>query len=194
MTTVYFYLIWWIFFKYYSEFKYCIVSHVGSNVFCALLVSDTIETIFCFIITMKFYSSVFWTVKLFNSSVPHPLKSCSSTVSPSSCRNSVKAGVSSLFLNSSSSDTWRTGDTTSHSQHSAMTFTSAMHHGKKCFFLCKQIRFHVTEHQERRINRLKVKCRSNYSLQHLSSLPCSRHVDNHSTAVINNKDDSFGTF
>lgn len=43
--------------------------------------------------------------------VSHPLKSCSSTVSPNICRKSLKAGVSSLLLNSSSSDTWRTGET-----------------------------------------------------------------------------------
>lgn len=40
----------------------------------------------------------------------HPLKSCSSTVSPNSCRKSWKPGVSSLLLNSSSSDTWWTGE------------------------------------------------------------------------------------
>lgn len=43
---------------------------------------------------------------VFEGNVSHPLKSCSSTVSPNSCRKSLKAGVSSLFLNSSSSDTW----------------------------------------------------------------------------------------
>ena len=37
----------------------------------------------------------------------HPLKSCSVTVSPSSSKNSLKAGLSSLFPNSSSSRVWK---------------------------------------------------------------------------------------
>lgn len=39
-------------------------------------------------------------------SVSHPLKSCSSILSPKTLRNSAKAGVSSLLPNSSSSDVW----------------------------------------------------------------------------------------
>lgn len=38
---------------------------------------------------------------------PYPLKSCSSMLSPKTLRNSLKAGVSSLFPNNSSSDVWQ---------------------------------------------------------------------------------------
>lgn len=49
---------------------------------------------------MTFYFYDFWTIC-------YPLKSCSPIFSPSRPRNSLKAGVSSLFPNNSSSDVWK---------------------------------------------------------------------------------------
>lgn len=49
---------------------------------------------------ITFYCYDFWTIC-------YPLKSCSSIFSPSRPRNSLKAGVSSLFPNNSSSDVWK---------------------------------------------------------------------------------------
>lgn len=68
--------------------------------------------------------------------VSHPLKSCSSTVSPNSCRKSLKACVSSLLLNSSSSDTWWTGETrmSLHTsiQHHITIWLLVEYNGNKC--------------------------------------------------------------
>lgn len=65
---------------------------------------------------------------VFEGTVSHPLKSCSSTVSPNSCRKSLKAGVSSLFLNSSSSDTCWTGEAYFFTSISSITSESGLFH------------------------------------------------------------------